>query len=246
MGPHRLRDPCHTKGGGLLVAPEWWRWMMADYIRQRRFAGLSELEIYWNTLRRGRLVPLRSELDRRGLVNLIDGAFILERVEPRVARLRVAGSLLTEIIGLEVRGMPMTTLSTSGSRELMSDAIEQVFKGPKSAFLQFSCETGIGKPPLEAQMLILPLRSDMGDVTRAIGYLAIRGKIGRAPRRFEFTNTPIMTKLTGQEPISDVTGGIEKVKTPMANMAAPAPVTPTPMPTSSSERPYLRLVHSAD
>ena len=219
---------------------------MADFIRQSRFAGLSELEIYWNTLRRGRLVPLRSELDPRGLENLLDGAFILERVAPRVARLRVAGSLLTEVIGLDVRGMPMTTLSTSGSREMLSDAIEQVFDGPKSVFFQFTCETGIGKPPLEAQMLILPLRSDMGDVTRAIGYLAIRGKVGRAPRRFDLTTAPILTRLTGNEPIADVTGGVEKVETPVADLATPPTLPMAAAHASSSERPYLRLVHSAD
>lgn len=34
-------------------------------------------------------------------------------------------------------------------------------------------------------MLLLPLRSDLGDVTRALGCLIAEGEIGQGPRRFD-------------------------------------------------------------
>jgi hypothetical protein len=41
------------------------------------------------------------------------------------------------------------------------------------------------KPDVTGQLTLLPLRSDLGDVTRALGCLTTEGAIGRAGRRFE-------------------------------------------------------------
>ena len=47
---------------------------------------------------------------------------------------------------------------------------------------------------MHATLVMLPLRSDLGDVSRALGCLVTRGVSGRAPRRFEIMScraTPV-------------------------------------------------------
>ena len=55
-----------------------------------------------------------------------------------------------------------------------------------------SADSGIGKPPLEARMLLLPLRSDFGEITRILGCFETHGSIGRAPRRFNVLRTELI------------------------------------------------------
>lgn len=86
---------------------------------------------YWEALRHGRQMPLRSEIDPRGLEGALEYAFILERVAPQVARFRLAGQHISALAGAEVRGMPVTTLFTAAARDEAARAIEAVFKGPE-------------------------------------------------------------------------------------------------------------------
>lgn len=156
------------------------------------FPAITEVRAYWEGLRNGRQVPLRSEIDPRGIERALEHAFILERVAPKVARFRLAGMHLTDLMGMEVRGMPTTSFFTPAAREAARDALEQVFAGPAVAELTLTAETCLGKPALAARMLILPLQSDLGDISRALGCLVADGHIGRAPRRFEIAGASVM------------------------------------------------------
>ncbi|MDE0589607.1 PAS domain-containing protein [Halocynthiibacter sp. C4] len=156
----------------------------ADLRRRMTDPAITEVRAYWEGLRQGQTVPRRSDVDPRGIQNALEYAFILERIAPRVARIRVAGSHLTDLLGMEVRGMPFTSFFTPSARAEMSCALEYVFEGPRIVELTASAERGIGRPPLTARIVLLPLKSDLGDVSRAMGVLVTRGKIGRTPRRF--------------------------------------------------------------
>lgn len=138
---------------------------------------------YWSSLKRERLVPLRSEIDPRGIEGALDCAFILERIAPGIARFRLAGSHLVEMMGSEVRGMPLSVLFTPESRRPLADAIEGVFAGPETLRLTLSGGRGLARPPFSAQMIVLPLKSDLGDTNRALGCLSVTGSFGRPPRR---------------------------------------------------------------
>ena len=46
-------------------------------------------------------------------------------------------------------------------------------------------------------MVLLPLRSDFGDLSRALGALITHGRIGRTPRRFLITGVEVLP-VTGQ------------------------------------------------
>ncbi|MCA0920718.1 PAS domain-containing protein [Pseudooceanicola nanhaiensis] len=160
---------------------------MARFADQARFGAIAEVEAYWQALRAGRLVPRRSDIDPRGIERALEYAFVLERIAAGLARLRIAGTHLSDLMGMEVRGMPLSTFFTPESRAQVGEVLEQVFDSPAIATLTLTAERGIGKPALEGKVILLPLMSDLGDVTRVLGCLATQGAVGRAPRRFEIT-----------------------------------------------------------
>lgn len=162
----------------------------------RRISG--ELRAYWEGLRRGRLVPNRADIDPRGIDRALEYAFILERVAPGMGRFRLAGMHLNDLMGMEVRGMPLTAFFAPAGRKAIAEVTEAVFKGPAVAEIELTAETGIGRPPMKAKLLILPLKSDLGDVNRALGCLVAEGAdIGRTPRRFEVTGAQVTPIVQG-------------------------------------------------
>lgn len=163
-----------------------------------RFAPLSQIEGYWDALRGTRMMPQRSEIDPRGLKGALEYCFVLERIAPGLARMRVAGSHLGDLMGMEVRGMPISSFLTTGAREEFGKALEEVFETPARAVVTLSAETSFGRPPLKAKMILLPVKSDLGDTSRILGGLMTDGDIGRVPRRFNVESIEIVP-VTGTE-----------------------------------------------
>ncbi|NNE51410.1 MAG: PAS domain-containing protein [Sulfitobacter sp.] len=164
---------------------------MSEYQPETGYAALAQLEAYWEALRGTRLLPKRSEIDPRGIELALENAFILERIAPGIARLRIAGSHLNDLMGMEVRGMPLTSLFTAPSRRIVSDLLEDVFQMPACATLRLHSDGTAGRPALEARMSLLPLKSDLGDISRIIGCFVAQGDMGLAPRRFEVVSSKI-------------------------------------------------------
>ena len=221
---------------------------LASRRRPGRFAVLDEVRRYWDALRGERLLPLRSEIDPRGIEGALDSAFVVERIAPGVARFRLAGSHLVDLMGSEVRGMPLSVLFTGESRAELAEAVEGVFSGPEMLRLRLSGERGLARPTLEAELLLLPLRSDLGDVTRALGCLVCHGGIGRAPRRLAIRSverTDILDAGLGPAPAADPA----RQPAPAAPRAlAPRPVEPRsiePMAEPAPAAPRLRAVPGA-
>ncbi|HEX9856966.1 MAG TPA: PAS domain-containing protein, partial [Paracoccaceae bacterium] len=154
-------------------------------------AMISEVRAYWEALRHGPRLPLRAQIDPRGIEGALEGAFILERVAPGIARFRLAGMQLVELIGMEVRGMPVSALFDPTGRQRLASGLEQVFTSPAVLDLRLEAERGIGRPSLTARMVVLPLRRDSDGADLALGCLATEGEIGRRPRRFFIANAMI-------------------------------------------------------
>ena len=83
--------------------------------------------------------------------------------------------------------MPLTTMILPEGRARFSEVLERVFQGARRTTLQLEGAKGLGRPPPSAELLLLPLQNDRGDNPLALGCLATRGSIGRAPRRMEVT-----------------------------------------------------------
>lgn len=163
---------------------------MDKVVSMEKRAGLglrvaSELRAYWDGVRRNRLVPARSEIDPRGIERALEFSFVLERVAPGMGRFRLAGMHLNDLMGMEVRGMPLTAFFTSAARKTIADGCEEMFREPAIVEAELVSEPGPGRPELTARLLLLPLRSDLGDITRALGCLVAEGAVCRVPRRFD-------------------------------------------------------------
>lgn len=169
---------------------------------------------YWEALRHGRQMPLRSEIDPRGLEGALEYAFILERVAPQVARFRLAGQHISALAGAEVRGMPVTTLFTAAARDEAARAIEAVFKGPEMIEIALAADRPGGMPAPLAQLLLLPMQSDLGDVSRALGCLVGGPDPMRAPHRFNISGIVAAPILAGRP----VAGGADGWARPAARL----------------------------
>lgn len=222
---------------------------MTDLERQKRLESLRLVESYWHELATTRgEVPLRSEIDPRRIENALENAFLAERIASGLAKLRVAGSHLNDLMGMETSGMPLSTLFTPAARDRLADAVTRVFAEGVAATLRLSGEEGFGRNSLQGDLLLLPLRSDMGDMTRMIGALVSSGRIGRTPRRFDITDVSIEAPSPGKS--------LPETEAPSAEPAS----APRPMPGLAEEPagfetkpkegakrpPYLRLIVSND
>lgn len=198
--------------------------LMSDSVR---FPMLAEVRGYWEALREGGLPPTRAQLDPRGMAGALENSFVLERVAPGVARFRIAGTHLADLMGMEVRGMPFLSLIDPPSRADFGTALERVFAGPSILEMALEAERGIGRPALEARLLVLPLRDVAGTTALALGCIATHGVIGRSPRRFAIARKTVTPFVTSE-------------KAAMAEGLAEAPA--AFVPPRAAERPYLRLV----
>ncbi len=162
---------------------------------QAKFPAIAQVEAYWEGLRNGRPMPARAEVDPRGISEVLEYAFVLEKVAPGMARLRVAGRHLADLLGMEVRGMPLSAMFLPEARKQLARAMETAFTSPASIRMTLKGDTGFTRPALEAQMFLAPLRDEEGRPTRMLGALQSTGKIGRAPRRFAIREMDVNTLL---------------------------------------------------
>lgn len=207
---------------------------MSPFLKDKRFPEIAEVDAYWSALCAGRSMPSRSEIDPRGIEGALSHTFLLERIAPGIARLRLAGHHLNDLIGMEVRGMPLTTFFAPHHRKTVETLIETVCTGPNKAELHLSAERGIGKPAIEARMKLWPLADAQGYATRLLGALSFQGQIGRAPRCFMVASSRACP-LVGSETHPQVRGFAEPghpFELPERRQEA----------ASAPSRPYLRLV----
>jgi hypothetical protein len=221
---------------------------MTQHVSEHGFAPVAQVEAYWEALRGTRLMPNRAEIDPRGIEQALEYSFIVERIAPGIARLRIAGSHLNDLMGMEVRGMPLTAFIAPGSRRQLSDTLEEVFETPATCTMRLHSEKGPGMPPLDARLLLLPLKSDLGDVSRLLGVLVAVGDMGRSPRRFDLLGTSLRPILSGETVMAprppEPALQIAKPAASVSGFAEPRPTfrTVTPL----RDAPYLRLVKTDD
>jgi len=215
MTDTRLTDTCRP-GGDRCAGPD-----VIPLHRAQVPAGDAtpeRLEAYWTRLARDGVVPRRADIDPRAIDTRLADVFLIERVAPGLARFRVAGAGFAELMNMDVRGMPLSTLILPGDRDDLAAALTALFDRPAKLRLGLRAAPGVGRARLTGRMLLLPLRADTGEVSRAIGCLVKGGPAGRAPRRFAITGTRV-------EPIGQI---------PADRLHPPRP--------DRTARPHLRLV----
>ncbi|MEL6839466.1 MAG: PAS domain-containing protein [Pseudomonadota bacterium] len=162
---------------------------------------LKSLEAYWQTLRHAQRIPSRNDIEPRQIDDALPHAFILQRVAPGVARMRVAGQKLHDLLKMDARGMPISTLILPEAREKVAELIEDAFTTPAIIAIPLLSPGTILRQELTGTMLLLPLRDAKGDTTRILGALVTDEAPGNRPRRFQIDpgavirNDPLGPKL---------------------------------------------------
>jgi hypothetical protein len=201
---------------------------------------IEEVRAYWEALRADGAIPLRAQVDPRGIERALEHTMILERIAPGIARVRLAGMALADLMAMEVRGMPLSALFAPQARARLAERLEPVFDGPAALEVAVAGEPGFGRPPLSGVMLVLPLRSNAGRVDRALACMAMEGAIGRTPRRLDILGSTLSRITAGATP-----AGIAAVHGPAVPVpAAPGLAEPPAPPPRPAGRPALRLVRS--
>lgn len=142
--------------------------------------ALAAVRSYWESLRDGQLVPRRSQIDARGIESVLEFAFILERIPQGEARFRLVGLHLCDLAGMELRGMPLTSLIRTDDRARCHAATELAFNGPAIIEMQL-----LGAGSGTARLVLLPLQDDQGAINRAIGALVHSGPQPQSPATYE-------------------------------------------------------------
>ena len=124
-------------------------------------------------------------------------------------------------MGMEVRGMTLSSFIVPHKHQQMAEAIDQMFDSHACVTLTLRAETGVGRDSLDAKIILLPLKSDFGDVSRVLGTFVTNGKIGRAPRRFSILETDVRPLL--KDPTGSTTDAV------LSSRAAPQPTEDTPV-----------------
>lgn len=148
---------------------------------------LVQVEAYWDALRTGRVMPARADVNPRGLSAVLKHCFILERLSTRFARFRVYGRGVSDLVGTELREMPISALFTPESREIIGETIEQVLDTPSHARLMLQMRGTFLKQAVHSHMTLLPLRDDLGSATRILGCVTSSGEPGDNHRQLEVT-----------------------------------------------------------
>ena len=168
---------------------------LAAFSTRNRNEPLRQIEDYWNVLRGGRQLPLRSDLDPREFKGALRHCFSLEWIAPGKAEFRVAGSHLAELMSRDMRGVPISEFLTAECQQEFCETLAAVGETPATASILLTAENGLGGV-LHARMNLLPVASEMDDRRRAIGALVAYGERGHAPYRFrieEINSYPILS-----------------------------------------------------
>ncbi|MDR9393481.1 MAG: PAS domain-containing protein [Roseovarius sp.] len=175
-------------------------WMLDDTLLgdvPAKSHELRDLLGYWDAMRGQDDVPRREDIDPRRIEPLLAHAFIAERIAPGQSRLRIAGSHLRDLMGMEVRGMPVSCFVEPGSRAQLADRTVELFDAP--ALVRFSLRAA----GTSGTLLMLPLRSDLGDISRALGCLVTGASAAPPPRRFEISASRVLRVGRDRQPVAD-------------------------------------------
>jgi hypothetical protein len=145
---------------------------------------LQALETYWQRLRHTGDIPARSDLNPARIEHVLPHTFILQRVAAGMARFRVAGQRLHDLLKMDPRGMPFSTIFDQDSHDDLRHVIEAVCADPAIVGLQVRSQASLLRPSLDGAVLLLPMRDTSGSMTRILGAIVTPDATSQRPRRF--------------------------------------------------------------
>ena len=153
-----------------------------DPMGSRPHPAMALLENHWQSLRHGQNTPARADVDPAAIDKALSWTFILHRVAPGVARIRVAGQNLHDFLRMDPRGMPISAFFDADDRSTLSVHVESVFSDPALIMIPLHRPAALLRPEVQGALLLMPLTNHLGEVTRAIGALVTDRSLGQRRR----------------------------------------------------------------
>ncbi|WP_137153522.1 PAS domain-containing protein [Rhizobium sp. FKL33] len=120
---------------------------------------------YFNRIRGKDDAPLRRDVNPSDIPRLLPDIFMLEAVDNRWFRFRLAGTRLCAALGQEARGQEFGLVWTIDDRRRMTLAAQSVLAN-KLPFIIEAHDANTGE---EVELLLLPMRSSETECDRLIG-----------------------------------------------------------------------------
>lgn len=181
------------------------------------------VENHWRELQKRARIPARDDIRPDAIATALPSTFIVKRVAPGVARIRVAGQKVHDLIGMDVRGMPLSSVIRPDDQATFAVHLESAFSDPAVVALPLVCAATLWKQEIHGQILLLPLADNKGDVTRVLGVIGFDSNVS-------LRNRPI--QIAAAKPIRHE---------PLVRKRGPR-VRITKKPDATNGRPALRLV----
>ncbi len=186
--------------------------------------ALRLVEGYWTALRDDGELPKRSQVSPRGLSDVLENVFILERVAPGVARFRIAGSVFTHLTGMDVRGVPISAFFRTSGRKDIAAALEACFDTPTVVEMKLIARSLQRAPAVTGHMIFLPMQCDLGRTSRVLGAVHMDAPLISDAYRLEMEGCSV-------RPVYD-------------QPARPGPLVAAEEPAPFKAAPRLELVHT--
>ncbi|MBA2124800.1 PAS domain-containing protein [Hyphomicrobium methylovorum] len=134
---------------------------MIDPVSQTLFA-------YWNRLRGDRLAPKRFEIEPSAIAAFLPDTFILERIDARTIRFRLAGTRISEAFGVDFRGVNLFDLFEPGDRSTLQREMTLITAEGAVGVFQIGAESATGYS-VAFEFLVLPLTHTGSSIERFLG-----------------------------------------------------------------------------
>lgn len=189
----------------------------------RQNTTIKLVETHWRDLLQRADVPARHDMKPNAIAGALPSAFVVERVAPGVARIRVAGQRLHDLMGMDIRGMPLSAFINADDQATFAVHLEAAFSDPALIALPLKSESRFIRKDIREQIILLPMADSKGDVTRVLGAMSFHSPIKLRSRQFRLDDSKPMR----HEPIY-------RRQTPTVRI--------TRKPDATDVRPALRLV----
>jgi hypothetical protein len=129
---------------------------------------LDTLYSYWNEVRAGRLAPQRLEIEPSRIAAILSETFMLERIDARTYRYRLAGTQLCGLFGSELRGRNFLDDWSEEDRNLLARDLASVCEQGAAASLALEGASD-ARHRVDLEAILLPLAHGGNKVVRIIG-----------------------------------------------------------------------------
>ncbi len=170
--------------------------------------AFAQLRQHWTSLRDTDCEPPKArDLQPHILGGALPFIFLVENLGGEILRLKLGGTHLCDVMGMELRGMPLRCFFAYNERPRFAAAVEPVFTGPAELDIRLQSSYSGLEPPVLARMMLLPLQGATGAIDRAIGAFVTKGALNHTPYRFEIERTEVQplgaereTRVAGLSP----------------------------------------------